>query len=116
MAGKGHTTIHFQAWAISNLAMTILVALMAIYIIARWIAERKKETARFNYFVRNSFLRILSLVVLVQSVALFFLFENMSLPMGYYDRFTPFHICLFAAQIILVFIMRGRRKADKDEN
>ena len=115
VSGKGCMKIHFLTWAVSNLVMTILVALVAIIIVVRWIAGRNTETERYNYFVRNSFLRILSLVVLVQSIAMFLMFEDMSRPMGLFNRLTPFHACLLLAQIILAFIMRGRRKADKDE-
>jgi TctA family transporter len=62
--------------------------------------------------------RILGLLPMIASAAIFLLYEHMSLPMQLCDKFTPLMVGLLAVNMILAYLTSGKtaeeRSGDSD--
>jgi len=92
---------------ICNLLLTILTGILTIYIFASWIINHKTEKSDGSGLIRNSFLRLLSLVVAIQTFALFIMKIDYSAATGLANRYTLYHLCLLAAMAILTALIIG---------
>jgi len=101
---------------ICNLILTVLTSLLTIYIIVFWVINHKTEKTENTGLIRNSFLRILGIVVGVQTVSLFILKMDYSAVYGLANRYTIYHICLLAAMIILTALINGRGPFGRNKN
>lgn len=64
---------------------------------------------------KHGLIRILALIVAVISIIVFFLTEDMRLPMEWVDEYTIWMIILFIIEIILAFLSRKTRPDDEED-
>ena len=105
-----------STWALFNLILTIITALiMLLLMITYFVGRRKKEDEgqEKTKLKRHLVLRLLTIVVTAGAVIMFVLTQDMSLPMGFYDGWTVWHAVL--AIVTLALGLLSRKKAEESE-
>ena len=96
-------TGEFQAWSLMNLICAVMTAAIGGAMMATVGRNRR---------------RILGLLPMIASAAIFLLYEHMSLPMQLCDKFTPLMVGLLAVNMILAYLTSGKtaeeRSGDSD--
>jgi uncharacterized Tic20 family protein len=115
-----------SAWALVNLILTIVGALLAFVVLVAFFIGRKEEKEKeddarmrdreYTESTRRRkriALRIVSLVAAIAAAILFLLTEDMTQPMQLVDMWTIVHAIIFIVQIVLT-IFATRKKSDDD--
>ena len=111
-------------WALLNLILMVITVITALadtcLYFKRPREDKENEEAGKvpddewkDRYLRRGLVRILTLIVAVISVILFFLTEDMSLPMKWLDEYTIWMLVLFIAASILAILSR-KRQIDRD--
>jgi len=96
-------------WALMNLILAAITALMSIIVLIAWLGKDEKDNNR------HSLLRVLTLVPAIGAVIAFFLTEDWTLPMHLVDVWTWLMAAIFVVQIILI-VMATRHSERRKEN
>lgn len=119
---KGH-------WALINLIATVGGALLALILL---IGKHKKDVDDENdenaqvvasemdeedeeFVTRRRKWKFISTAVALVSVVIFFLTENMSLPMVWVDKYTLLMLALFLLNAVSLYMGKRWHEEDKDE-
>lgn len=106
------------SWALFNLICSILTGLAAIIklIVFKRKEEDEEEEKEINTVVKNSYLTPISSIILtVCSFYLFFITEDMRLPMVIFDKFSPIMFILFIIGILLLFTKLKKEKEEQKQ-
>ena len=109
-----------SAWALLNLILSILGALLTVIALLRFALTRKKEEQEEDGRIvikRRPHARwwVIILAATVLAFIVFIITEDMRLPMAWVDWWTIVHIIIFIIQLAL-FVLALRRVKDKDED
>jgi len=99
-----------KEWAVLNLILAILTALMSIIILLAWLGKDKDDDNR------HGLLRTLTLVPAVGAVIVFFLTEDWTLPMRFVDIWTWLMAAILVVQIVLIVLVMRHSEHQKQEN
>lgn len=125
-------------WALLNLILMILTVIIAIFDVILYFhdpdddeeedeegktnagrsgagAEEQAEDDESDDVKKHGLIRILALIVAIISVIVFFLTEDMRLPMEWVDEYTIWMIILFVIEVILAFLSRKTEEDEDDE-
>jgi len=97
-AGNGNG----DSWALINLIMMILSVLVLAFAAWAWNISRRKEEDKA--VLRNGIFSVVSALGAIAAVILFFLTEDMTLPMILTDKFTLWQACLFVAVTVISYM------------
>ena len=103
-------------WALVNLICSIIVAIEAIILFIFFFIKRKVKEDKENtsIILTKSFVkRLVSIFIAVISFILFFLTEDMTLPMRYVDKYTILMILLIILQTAIMAFWK-RNKSEKN--
>jgi uncharacterized repeat protein (TIGR02543 family) len=99
------TVIEQDNWALINLLLTLLTLIIMIALVITWFTRRKEEEGDVD---RRPVYRIMSIVATAVAIAIFFLTEDMSLPMIMVDKYTLYNAIIVVIQIGLAVIARKK--------
>lgn len=103
-------------WALINLICSIIVTIEAIILFIFFFIKRKvkKDKENTSIILTKSFVkRLVSIFIAVISFILFFLTEDMTLPMRYVDKYTILMILLIILQTAIMAFWK-RNKSEKN--
>jgi uncharacterized membrane protein len=110
-------------WALINLISMILTALISLLlIIFIFIGRRKKEEEDEDgntvekKIRKRWFLRLLGIIPAVAAIILFYLTEDMSMPMVIYDKWTIAMIFILFVELIVAIASKKKEEDDEDED
>jgi flagellar basal body-associated protein FliL len=125
----------FAAWALLNLILTLIAILTAAALIITYFIRRKEdkeeEEERRAQFAgtdeeyeeeeekkakKRLILRLLGVIAAIIAVILFLITQDMTLPLGFIDRWTIWHIIIVAATTILAFFSRKKYEDEEEED
>ena len=119
----------FGAWALLNLILTIVTGLIMIALIITYFFKRKKEDEEEGLETaegededeekkvkRHLGLRLITVAATIIAIILFVLTEDMSLPMGWLDQWTIWHVIIVAATVILAIFSRKKYEDEEEED
>ncbi len=112
-----------RAWALVNLIAALFTALISISLFITYFTNSKKDEEdeetqdedKKAKLKRKGSLRILSAIIALASLIIFFLTEDMSLAMVYIDSLTPLMLGIAFIQLIVSFFARKKAKEEKEE-
>ncbi|MDR2036110.1 MAG: InlB B-repeat-containing protein [Coriobacteriales bacterium] len=107
------------SWALLNLVLTamgvLLAVIMLIVPLLRLSRDKEYEVSLSKLQRRRIMWAVISLIAGSLAAVLFFITQDITLPMGLVDSWTVIHVAIFAAQIALlvaaVFSRRGEQAA-----
>jgi uncharacterized repeat protein (TIGR02543 family) len=113
-----------SAWALVNLILTVVGALLAFVVLVAFFVGRKEEKEEDTYAKEGQSaqsaqrrkrigVRIVSLIAAIAAIIVFVLTEDMRQPMQLVDVWTIVHAVIFIVQIVLT-IFATRKKSDDD--
>ena len=91
-------------WAVLNLISMILTLCCIVPFVIRFVSGKERKRALVG--------TLLTLVVCMGSVLLFFLTENMKYPVTLRDFWTPFMIFIFAAALLITSLTDRRKEKE----
>lgn len=91
-------------WAVLNLITMILTLCCLVPFVIRFISGKERKRAMVG--------TLLTLIVCVASVLLFFLTENMKYPVTLRDFWTPFMIFIFASALLITSLTDRRKEKE----
>lgn len=91
-------TGEFQAWSLMNLICAVMTAAIGGVMMATVGRNRR---------------RLLGLLPMIMSAAIFLLYEHMSLPMQLCDKFTPLMVGLLAVNMMLAYLTNGKTEKER---
>lgn len=100
-----------KQWALLNLLFTLLIVIMAAFVIVKY--NRKKDQDQRDYQTKHIH-RILSFVMALLSIVIFFLTTNLSYPMGWFDQWTILFFIFFVDQLVLTILNYRMFKARQE--
>lgn len=100
-----------RQWALFNLLFTLLITIMAAFVIVKY--NRKKDQDQRDYQTKHIH-RILSFVMALLSIVIFFLTTNFSYPMGWFDQWTILFFIFFVDQLVLTILNYRMFKARQE--
>lgn len=100
-----------RQWALLNLLFTLLITVMAAFVIVKY--NRKKDQDQRDYQTKHIH-RILSFVMALLSIVIFFLTTNFSYPMGWFDQWTILFFIFFVDQLVLTILNYRMFKARQE--
>ena len=103
-------------WALLNLILmllTVLVALINALMYFRNPRDEYGEEYEDEEVKKHGTARIIAIVLAIISIIVFFLTEDMRLPMEWVDEYTIWMLILFVATVIVV--MMSKKEADDDD-
>jgi len=104
------------SWALFNLICSILTGLAAIIKLIVFKRKEEDEEEETNTVVKNSYLiPISSIILTICSFYLFFITEDMRLPMVIFDKFSPIMFILFIIGILLLFTKLKKEKEEQEQ-
>jgi len=106
------------AWALVNLIFTVIGILVALVLLMAFYIKRKNEDdSRGHYEQEKKRLwpRVLAALFAMGAIVLFFVTENMKLPMTYTDRWTIWHAVILVAVIVFAIVASLKKKTDEGE-
>ena len=106
-----------SSWALLNLILTIVTALIMVALIATCFQGRIYEEDGAGGFMqekikRHMGIRLISVVTAVIAAILFLLTQDMRLPMVFIDKFTVGHMVVTVATLVVAIL--SMKKYDKD--
>ena len=122
------------AWALVNLILSIVGILLALGLFIAYFSRNTKEEehdrrrdkrrghegyderteAREEARSKRMVWRIVTLVAGILAIILFFLTEDMTLPMGLVDYWTIAHVIIFILQIVFMVLATKRKREEED--
>jgi len=133
------------SWALINLILMILDVLIMLVLLVTYLRKRKEAKREgnreltvndgsaqdslmdYDYKMNDEYMRkekaskkrlwprLLTILLAVASIILFFLFEDMRLPMVYTNQWTICHFVIFVLVVACAIIARFRKDSDEDE-
>lgn len=112
-------------WALLNLILTVLTALMSIVLIALYFTKRREREDEAKIveqqqeergLKKKGVPRILSAVWAVLMIVVFFLTEDMDLPMQLTDKWTIIMAIMTIVQIVIAFFAKKKYGANEKDN
>ena len=128
------------AWALVNLILSIVGILLALGLFIAYFMKHTKEEehdgrrdqrkghkgydehgearaeAREEARSKRMVWRIVTLVAGILAIILFFLTEDMTLPMGLVDYWTIAHVIIFILQIVFMVLATKRKREEEEED
>ncbi len=116
-----------RAWALVNLIAALFTALLSGVLIITYLSNKKDEEDEEEQnayddedkkakLKRKGLLRILSVIIALAALIIFFLTEDMTLTMVYIDTLTPLMLGIAFVQLIVAFLARKKvKEADEEE-
>ncbi|MDO4198890.1 MAG: Ig-like domain-containing protein [Erysipelotrichaceae bacterium] len=101
-------------WALSNLLMSIGTAALSVVTLL-FKKKSDEDVTRSESFERRSWPKALGVVIAVVGAALFFLTENMSNPMVWFDKYTIAHLLLTVGQCVNTYLGGQKLEPEEDE-
>jgi amino acid transporter len=107
-----------SAWALLNLILTIVTALLMIFLFITYIMKRKEDDDDENDEIVKKHLgvRLISIIVTIGAIILFVLTEDMTLPMSFMDRYTLWHAVIAVVQIVIAVLSRKKYESNASMN
>ena len=112
-------------WAIMNFICMIITVLLAILLLLSKSKNEEKlendktysydEQEDYQEEKRSLFIRSLALLLAIISIIVFFLTEDMSLPMVIIDNWTIYMLCFVIVQLIVFILGRRWKEVEQDE-
>lgn len=112
-------------WALLNLILTVLTALMSIVLIALYFTKRREredegkiveQQQEERGLKKKGVPRILSAVWAVLMIVVFFLTEDMDLPMQLTDKWTIIMAIMTIVQIVIAFFAKKKYRDNEKDN
>ena len=96
----------FGAWALLNLILTIVTAIIMAALLITYFSKRKDEHEDDPYYEeekvkKHLLVRLITVAATAIAIILFVMTQNMSLPMGFIDQWTIWHVVITAASVVL---------------
>jgi uncharacterized repeat protein (TIGR02543 family) len=111
------------AWALWNLILSIVGGILAIIVFAVYFFRRNKDEenqrgqeAEQSRRQKRLIWRVLSIVLAIIAFIIFFLTEDMRLPMIWVDMWTIAHVIIFLLQIVFSIVAAFRKTKEDDES
>ncbi len=103
-------------WALLNLILAILTAIVSIILLIGYLGRRNKEDENEEEpeIRKKGFARICSLVPAIAGIILFILTEDMTLPMQWMDSWTIWQAIILLAELIIAVFCRKSEKEEED--
>jgi uncharacterized repeat protein (TIGR02543 family) len=92
------------SWALLNLILAIIGALLALVALAVFLVTRKNDDDDDEGKRRQAWPQFVTLLLAIVGCILFFLTEDLSLPMRYVDGWTIWQVVVLAALILFVIL------------
>ena len=112
-------------WAIMNFICMIITVLLAILLLLSKSKNEEKlendktysydEEEDYQEEKRSLFIRSLALLLAIISIIVFFLTEDMSLPMVIIDNWTIYMLCFAIVQLIVFILDRRWKEVEQEE-
>ena len=112
-------------WAIMNFICMIITVLLAILLLLSKSKNEEKlendktysydEQEDYQEEKRSLFIRSLALLLAIISIIVFFLTEDMSLPMVIIDNWTIYMLCFVIVQLIVFILGRRWKEVEQEE-
>ncbi len=112
-------------WAIMNFICMIITVLLAILLLLSKSKNEEKlendktysydEEEDYQEEKRSLFIRSLALLLAIISIIVFFLTEDMSLPMVIIDNWTIYMLCFAIVQLIVFILGRRWKEVEQEE-
>ena len=112
-------------WAIMNFICMIITVLLAILLLLSKSKNEEKlendktysydEQEDYQEEKRSLFIRSLALLLAIISIIVFFLTEDMSLPMVIIDNWTIYMLCFAIVQLIVFILGRRWKEVEQEE-
>ena len=132
------------SWALVNLILMILDVIIMLVLLITYFRKRKEDADKdevlaaddgtvlegalnYDYKTNDEYKqeeqgskkrlwpRLLTIFLALASIILFFLFEDMRLPMVYTNQWTIWHFVIFVLVVVCVIVTRFRKDTDEDE-
>ena len=108
------------AWALINLICMIGTALISILLLLFYFIGKRKEddedeNEEGEELRRKGLTRLLSLIPAIAGILLFFLTENMSLPMILVDKWTILMVVILLVNMVLALLSTKKREEEENE-
>lgn len=110
------TIVEDRYWALINLLAALATIIIGLLLIVMYIINKAKEDddSEEKEYKNKGIKRIISVIIGVISIIIFFLTENINLPMGWVDQWTILMIIILIINIIMAFLSR-RKEKEKEE-
>lgn len=109
------------SWALINLLAALATIIIGFVLIVMYIINKAREEdededeSEKKEYKNRGFRRIISVIVGIISVIIFFLTENTNLPMEWVDKWTILMIIILIINIIIAFLSRRVEKEEEEE-
>lgn len=106
------------AWAVLNLLLAILTAVMSIILLIGYLGRKNKEDENGEEIEirKKGMARIAGMVPAIAGIILFILTEDMTLPMQWMDSWTIWQAVILAAELIIAVLCRKSEKEEDEAN
>ena len=120
------------AWALINLILTIVTALLSILLLIGYIGKKKKalEDEDGNVVLdengkevmeyeknKKGLWRLISIIPALIAIIVFIFTEDMTLPMIFVDKWTILHVVIALVQVVVMVLCKKKKdENDEDEN
>ena len=105
-----------ESWALINLLAALLTIIIGLVLLIIYIIDKLKEDDSEDKEYKNKlFRRVVSFIIGIIALIIFFLTEDITLPMVLVDQWTILMIIILIINIILAILSR-RKEKEKEEN